>query len=127
MKLKLLLITVLSFILTAFTHVAETLIPDEQPESLAELISEYSQDYKLTAQGQKLLLPRQTNYASCPQTKTISKRQINKRTSYRYTFYISGRPVDLNTIRTYQQVFCLHPTGLNESYRFFISLCKLII
>lgn len=127
MKQKLLLITLLTFVFTAFTNVAETLIPDEQHESLSEMISEYSGDFSLNAQQHKIILPRQSGFASQTQTRTISKRQTNQRNSYRYTLCISGKPVGTGFIRTYQHILYLFPTGLGENFRFFISLRRLII
>lgn len=125
MKTRLLLISVIVLFCTAFNNAVGRPCPDKQ--TLSEIISEHISDQEIDSPDQKLLVPRQTNFASQPQTRTISKRQSNQRNSSRYSLYISGRPVDLSFIRTYQLLVSLFPTGLNDSYRFFISLCKLII
>ena len=127
MEVRLLLITLLSFIVTAFTNVAEAIIPDKQPESLAEIITEYISDDYISTPEQNLILTRQSNLSSLPQTRTISKRTSNQRISSIYTFCVINKPVYNLYIRNYKQENQLFPTGLFKPYRFFISLCTLII
>ena len=125
MKTKLLVISILMLIFTAFSNAVND--NHHQQQTLSEIIAEHITDNEISSPDQKLLVPRQSEFASQPQSRTISKRPTNQRKSNRYTFYISGRPIADTFIKTYQQEVSLFPTGLNESYRFFISLCRLII
>ena len=125
MRTKLLIISLFVLICTAFSNAVSD--NHQTHQSYSEIIEEHISDNAISSPDQKLLVPRQSEFASQPQSRTISKRPTSQRKSNRYTFYISGRPVADIFIKTYQQEVSLFPTGLNESYRFFISLCRLII
>ena len=125
MKIKLLIISVLGLLCAAFADAGNDFFPEPSP--VQEIFVEYLDNQEISAPQQKLLLPRQSNFASQPQTRTVAKRHSSNRNSNRFSVYISGKPVDQKFIRTYQQAFFLFPTGLNETYRHFISLGKLII
>ena len=125
MKTRLLVISILAIFFTAFANAVNGHCPDQKV--LSEIIAEHVSDQELSSPEQKLLLPRQSNFASQSQSRTISKRPSTQRNSYRYTIYISGKPVDSSNVKTYQHIAGLFPTGLCESDRFFISLNKLII
>ena len=125
MKTRLLIISFLTLFCTAFINAAGN---NHIPETdISEIFADHISSHEISAPQQKLLLPRQSNFASQPQTRTVAKRHSSNRNSNRFSVYISGKPVDQKFIRTYQQAFFLFPTGLNETYRHFISLGKLII
>ena len=125
MKTRLLILTILTLFCTAFLNAVDGQC--HQQQNLAEIIAEHVTDQELSSPDQKLILPRQSNFAAPTQIRTISKRHNNHRSITRSSFIISGKPVDCNFIRTYQQLVNLFPTGLCDSQRFFISLGKLII
>lgn len=127
MTTRTLLISVISLLFTAFLNAADVFAPDSHAESLQDLISEYVHDSHISPAEQKILTPRQSNVLSHSQTRTVSKRPTTQRNSNRYLFYTSGKPVGEYFIRSYQLTADLFPTGLCETCRFFISLCKLII
>ena len=127
MTRRTLLISVISLLFTAFLNAADVFAPDSHAESLQDLISEYVHDSHISPAEQKILTPRQSNVLSHTQTRTVSKRPTTQRNSNRYLFYTSGKPVGEYFIRSYQLTVDLFPTGLCETCRFFIRLCKLII
>ena len=125
MRTKLLILSILALFCTAFLNAVDGQC--HQQQNLAEIIAEHVTDQELSSPDQKLILPRQSNFAVPTQTRTITKRQNNHRSSTRSILIISGKAVDYNFLRTYQQIVNLFPTGLRDSQRFFISLGKLTI
>ena len=125
MKTRLLILSILSLLCATLFNVVNQHCHRQQ--NLAEIIADHISDHELSAPDQKLILPRQSNFAAPSQTRTISKRHNNHRSVTRSIFIISGKPVDFNFVRTYQQLINLFPTGLCDTQRLFISLGKLTI
>ena len=130
MRFRLLFISaIFLFITTLSDNVAGYLFNEDNCKSdkCSQIIAEYIQDYKIDCHEQKLILPRQTNFASQQQVRTISQRHTTQRNTTRNISFISGKHVDYNFLRTYQKTSNLLPTGLCETFRHLISLGKLII
>ena len=125
MKTRLLIISILSLFCTAFFNVVDGQCHKQQ--NLAEIIAEHITDHELSVPDHRLILPRQSNSAAPTQIRTITKRHNNHRSANKSIIIVSGKPVDYNFVRTYQQVINLFPTGLCCTQRFFISLGKLTI
>ena len=129
MRSKLLFISaIVFFCATLSDNVVGTVFnKDYQSDKDSQIAKEFIPEYKIDCHEQKLILPRQTNFASQQQVRTISQRHTSQRNSTRNISFISGKNVDYNFLRTYQITSHLLPTGLCETYRYLISLGKLII
>ena len=129
MRFRLLFISAIILFCTTLTDnvVSSLFYEDCRSDKDFQITAEYIPDYQIDRHEQKLILPRQTNFASQQQVRTISQRHSSQRNSTRNISFISGKHVDYNFLRTYQITSNLLPTGLCETYRYLISLGKLII
>ena len=129
MRFRLLFISaIILFCTTLSDNVAAFLFNEDcLSDNASQITAEYIPDYQIDRHEQKLILPRQTNFASQQQVRTISQRHTSQRNSTRNISFISGKHVDYNFLITYQRTYNLLPTGLCETFRHLISLGKLII
>lgn len=131
MKYRLLIITFLSVICTAFTDVADNLFVQQVHQIQSEIESTilpscYNAEISCTSND--ILAARQNNFTTNAPTRTLTKRTSTQRSLGKFQVYISaGKTVCPDNFEIYQIINNLLPSGLCEIHRHLISLGKLII
>ena len=126
MKPRLLIISILTLLCTAFINAADKDCNNLQPE-ISKIIAGHISAHELSSPEHNILLPRQTNFASPTQTRTVSKRNNIQKYQFRYIFLLSGKALGKSFIETYQHSFHSFTSGLLTPYRHHLSLGRLII
>ena len=126
MKPRLLIISILTLLCTAFINAAEKDCNNLQPE-ISKIIAGHISAHELSSPEHNILLPRQTSFTSPTQTRTVSKRNNIQKYQFRYIFLLSGKALSKSFIETYQHSFHSFTSGLLTPYRHHLSLGRLII
>ena len=126
MKPRLLIISLLTLLCTAFINAADKDYSYMQSDT-SGIIAERISVHEISSPEHNILLPRQTNFASQNQTRTVSKRNNIQKYQFRYIFLISGKALGKSFIETYQLSFRSFTSGLLTPYRHHLSLGRLII
>lgn len=128
MKYRLLIITFLSIVFTAFTNVADNVIDCCDLSEIVSTIEPSSNDSEISAPCNDIVAARQNNFTTNGPTRTLTKRTSVQRNLGKFQIYISaGKTVSSNNIDIYQIIHNLLPSGLREIHRNLIRLGKLII
>ena len=126
MKPRLLIISLLTLFCTAFMNAADA-GHGNLPPDLSEITAGHVSTDELSSPDHDILLPRQTNFASPTQTRTVSRRNNVQKYQFRYIFFTSGKALGKSFIETYQLSFRSFTSGLLTPYRHHLSLGRLII
>ena len=129
MRFRLLLISAVTIFVTAFVSGGNNSTSiDNVTITETEVISESADmgNHEISAPDKTLQPPRQSNFASVPTCRSVSKRNSNQST-LRHNLYISGKPVVHTFVKMYQQTLSLFASGLNIPSIYLISLGRLII
>ena len=128
MRFRILILTLISFVCTAFINIADKIhVSDNEiyacmlnaPENHVDEIS--TVDFDIFTSGE-------TNYSTTnSNTRNFTKRQSYQRLPDRYVFHTNGKSYDKSFIQTYRNVFYHSHTGLLVPYHTHISLGVLII
>ena len=128
MKYRLLIITFLSIICTAFTDVADNLFVHQELSYIESTILPSCYDSEISTTSNDILAARQNNFTTNAPTRTLTKRTSAQRSLGNFQVYISaGKTVCPDNFEIYQIINNLLPSGLCEIHRHLISLGKLII
>ena len=128
MKYRLLIITFLSIICTAFTDVADNLFVHQELSDIESTILPSCYDSEISTTSNDILAARQNNFTTNAPTRTLTKRTSAQRSLGNFQVYISaGKTVCPDNFEIYQIINNLLPSGLCEIHRHLISLGKLII
>ena len=131
MKYRLLIITFLSVICTAFTDVADNLFVQQVHQIQSEIESTILPSCcsaEISSTSNDILAARQNNFTTNAPTRTLTKRTSAQRGLGKFQVYISaGKTVCPDNFEIYQIINNLLPSGLCEIHRHLISLGKLII
>ena len=131
MKYRLLIITFLSVICTAFTDVADNLFVQQVHQIQSEIESTILPSCcsaEISSTSNDILAARQNNFTTNAPTRTLTKRTSAQRSLGKFQVYISaGKTVCPFNFEIYQIINNLLPSGLCEIHRHLISLGKLII
>lgn len=128
MKYRLLIITFLSIIFTAFTDVADNVFECTDLSEIVSTIQPSSLDSEISTPCNDILAARQNNFTTNGPTRTLTKRTSVQRNLGKFQLYISaGKTVCSNNFEIYQTINNLLPSGHCETHRHLIHLGKLII
>ena len=128
MKYRLLIITFLSIICTAFTDVADNLFECHDHSEISSTILPSCYDSEISTACNDILAARQNNFTTNAPSRTLTKRTSVQRNLGKLQFYISaGKTICPDNFEIYQIINNLLPSGLCEMHRHLISLGKLII
>ena len=126
MKPRLLIFSLLALLCAAFMNAADRDYSIQQSD-ISEIIAGHISTDEISSPDHEILLPRQTNFASPTQTRTVSKRNNVQKYQFRYIFSVSGKALGKSFITTYQLSFRSFTSGLLTPYRHHLSLGRLII
>ena len=123
MRFRLLIITLLSFICTAFINVADKIYVGEDETGLYIQTIQENHGYQISNEDFDILNPAESHF-SCQNTGTrnFTKRKTDQRLPDRYTFYTNGRSHDVSLINDYLQSIYHYSRGLLFPFRSHISL-----
>ena len=128
MKYRLLIISFLTIICTAFTDVADNLFSSQEQSEIEATIQPSCYETEISTTSNDILAARQNNLTTSAPTRTLTKRTSVQRNLGKFQIYISaGKTVCSNNFEIYQIINNLLPSGLSENHRHLISLGKLII
>ena len=128
MKYRLLIISFLTIICTAFTDVADNLFSSQEQSEIEATIQPSCYETEISTTSNDILAARQNNLTTSAPTRTLTKRTSIQRNLGKFQIYISaGKTVCSNNFEIYQIINNLLPSGLSENHRHLISLGKLII
>ena len=128
MKYRLLIISFLTIICTAFTDAADNLFTDLEQSEIEATILPSCYETEISTTSNDILAARQNNFTTSAPTRTLTKRTSVQRSLGKFQIYISaGKTVCSNNFEIYQIINNLLPSGLSENHRHLISLGKLII
>ena len=128
MKYRLLIISFLTIICTAFTDVADNLFSSQEQSEIEATIQPSCYETEISTTSNDILAARQNNLTTSAPTRTLTKRTSVQHNLGKFQIYISaGKTVCSNNFEIYQIINNLLPSGLSENHRHLISLGKLII
>ena len=123
MRFRLLIITLISFICTAFINVADKIyVGDNESELCIQSIPE-NYSYELSDEDFDILNPAESCYSchnSC--ARNFSKRKSDQRQSERYTFFTCGKSYNVTVQSNYQLTLKQNSNSLLVPFRSYISL-----
>ena len=128
MKFRLLIVTLISFICTAFINIADkAYVSDNEIQLCIKNATDNHAD-TICSTDFTVLTSAETNFTTtnnCP--RHFTKRQSIQRLSERYVFYTNGKVYDKSFITTYRNIFYHSRTGIIVPYHSHMSLGVLII
>ena len=128
MKYRLLIISFLTIICTAFADVDDNLFSSQEQSEIEATIQPSCYETEISTTSNDILAARQNNLTTSAPTRTLTKRTSVQRNLGKFQIYISaGKTVCSNNFEIYQIINNLLPSGLSENHRHLISLGKLII
>ena len=128
MKFRLLIVTLICFVCTAFVNIADKLYVSDIEIQTCILKATENHSDTITSTDFSILTPGESNYTAtnnCP--RHFSKRQSIQRLPDRYVFHTNGKAYDKSFIVTYRNIFYHSHTGLIVPYHTHLSLGVLII
>ena len=103
MKYRLLIITFLSVICTAFTDVADNLFVHQDLSDIESTILPSCYDSEISTTSNDILAARQNNFTTNAPTRTLTKRTSAQRSLGKFQVYISaGKTVCPDNFEIYQ-------------------------
>ena len=128
MKFRLLIVTLISFICTAFINIADKAYVSDNEIQLCIQNATYNHADAISSTDFTVHATGETNFTTnnnCP--RHFTKRQSIQRLSERYVFYTNGKVYDKSFITTYRNIFYHSNIGLIVPYHSHLSLGVLII
>lgn len=128
MKFRLLIVTLICFVSTAFINIADKIYVSDNEIHTCILNATENHSDTITSTDFSVLSPGESNYTAtnnCP--RHFSKRQSIQRLPDRYVFHTNGKAYDKSFIVTYRNIFYHSHTGLIVPYHTHLSLGVLII
>jgi len=128
MRIRPLLITLLCLIFSSYAdETADFISSRSTSDILNHEVLDSCCNSSIDVPEQNILLPRQTNFATSTQTRTIAKRNTFQRNQNRYIFFTAGKAVGKSFVKTYQLIFRHFSSGLMTPFRHHLSIGILII
>ena len=128
MKFRLLIVTLICFVCTAFINVADKIYVSDNEIQTCILNATDNHSDTITSTDFTVLTSGESNYTATNNcTRHFSKRQSIQRLPDRYVFHTNGKAYDKSFIVTYRNIFYHSHTGLIVPYHTHLSLGVLII
>lgn len=128
MRFRLLIITFLCVICTAFTDAADRIFVNQDQSEIPSSILPSCYNSEISTTSNDILAARQDNFTTNSPTRTLTKRTSVQRCLGKFNIYISaGKTVCSGNFEIYQTINNLLPSGQCEIHRLLICLGKLII
>ena len=128
MHFRILILTIISFICTAFFNIADKIHVSENEIHDCILNATDNHVDEISTTDFDIFTSGETNYtAHNSNTRHFSKRQSIQRLPDRYIFHTNGKSYDKSYIVTYQNLLYSSYTGLIVPYHTHLSLGVLII
>lgn len=123
MRFRLLIITLLCFICTAFVNVADKIYVSDNETGSYVSITQKNHGYQISNENFDIINPAEANY-TCQNSGSgnLTKRKTDQRLTDRYTFYTNGKSYDASLINDYQQSLYHGSNALLVPFRSHISL-----
>ena len=128
MKFRLLIVTLICFVSTAFINIADKIYVSDNEIHTCILNATENHSDTITSTDFSVLSPGESNYTATNNSpRHFSKRQSIQRLPDRYVFHTNGKAYDKSFIVTYRNIFYHSHTGLIVPYHTHLSLGVLII
>ena len=128
MRFRILILTLISFVCTAFINIADKIHVSDNEIQTCMLNALENHVDEISTVDSDIFTSGETNYSTTnSNTRNFTKRQSYQRLPDRYVFHTNGKSYDKSFIQTYRNVFYHSHTGLLVPYHTHISLGVLII
>lgn len=128
MRFRILILTLISFVCTAFINIADKIHVSDNEIQTCMLNALENHVDEISTVNSDIFTSGETNYSTTnSNTRNFTKRQSYQRLPDRYVFHTNGKSYDKSFIQTYRNVFYHSHTGLLVPYHTHISLGVLII
>ena len=128
MRFRILIITIISFVCTAFINIADKIHVSDNEIHACMLNALENHVDEISTVDFDIFTSGEANYSTTnSSTRNYTKRQSVQRLPDRYVFHTNGKSYDKSFIQTYRNVFYHSQTGLLVPYHTHISLRVLII
>lgn len=128
MRFRILILTLISFVCTAFINIADKIHVSDNEIQTCMLNALENHVDEISTVDSDIFTSGETNYSTTnSNTRNFTKLQSYQRLPDRYVFHTNGKSYDKSFIQTYRNVFYHSHTGLLVPYHTHISLGVLII